>query len=211
MIPRLIPIFPLPNVVLFPLVPLPLHIFEPRYRKMVKDVLETHRTIGMTLLKPGWESDYDGRPPVYSQGCAGLIERCEQTPQGRYNILLRGVVRFRVVEELAGEPYRVAAVEPLADDAGDPREIEDLRRRVLAALASAADGPRLLVLQGEVPDDLFVNALSQSLPLRALERQSLLDCSGIRERYSRLLELLQFHALEQDAAMRGMPSSDRPH
>ena len=210
MIPRLIPIFPLPNVVLFPLTPLPLHIFELRYRKMVKDVLGSHRTIGMTLLKPGWESDYEGRPPVYEHGCAGLIERCEQAPQSRYNILLRGVVRFRVLEEHVGEPYRVASVEPLSDEPGDPPALADLRRRVLAAIAQASDGPRVLV-ESEVPHDVFVNALSQSLPLLPLERQSLLECGGIRDRYARLLEILQFRALEQDAALRGMPSSHRPH
>jgi uncharacterized protein len=210
MIPRLIPIFPLPNVVHFPLAPLPLHIFEPRYRKMVKDAMEGARTIGMTLLKPGWEDDYEGRPPVYEHGCAGVIDRCEPTPQGRYNILLRGVVRFRILEEHAGEPYRLATVEPIPDLPGEPAELGDLRRRVLAAIGSAKDGPSLLV-QGDVPDDLFVNVLSQSLPLRPLERQSLLDCGGIGERYLRLLEILQFHELEQSAAMRGMPPSDRTH
>jgi uncharacterized protein len=195
-LPRLIPLFPLPNVVLFPLVPLPLHIFEPRYRKMVKDAMDGHRTIGMTLLRPGWESDYEGRPPLYETGCAGQIDRCEPVADGRYNILLRGVVRFRILEEHAGEPYRVAAVEPLSDEPGDPEELEALRRRALFAIGSAADGPRVLVLQSNVPHDMFVNALAQSLPLRPLERQSLLDCGSIRDRYVRLLEILQFHELE---------------
>jgi len=56
-VPRLIPPFPLPEVVLFPRVSLPLHVFEPRYRKMVADALNTHKTIGMILLRPGWEAD----------------------------------------------------------------------------------------------------------------------------------------------------------
>ena len=71
-------IFPLPNVVLFPNVFLPLHIFEPRYREMVADALDGDRIIGMVLLRPGWEGDYEGRPPVYPIGCAGLITHAER-------------------------------------------------------------------------------------------------------------------------------------
>ena len=73
MLPATLPLFPLPNVVLFPNVFLPLHIFEPRYRAMVADALKGDRLIGMVLLRPGWESDYEGRPPVFPTGCAGLI------------------------------------------------------------------------------------------------------------------------------------------
>ena len=73
MLPATIPIFPLPNAVLFPNVFMPLHIFEPRYRAMVSDALAGDRIIGMVLLKPGFEADYEGRPPVYPIGCAGVI------------------------------------------------------------------------------------------------------------------------------------------
>src|SRR5262245_18673705 len=104
--------------------PLPLHVFEPRYRKMVADALATHQTIGMTLLQPGWEKDYEGRPPVYPVGCAGTIERSEPLADGRYNILLRGRARFRVTGERTGEPYRLAEVESLADDPGAHRAVE---------------------------------------------------------------------------------------
>mgnify|MGYP003414648485 CR=1 FL=1 len=69
----LVPLFPLPNVVLFPGAPLPLHVFEPRYRKMVEDALGSHRSIGIVLLKPGYEQDYQGRPPIYPLGCSGAI------------------------------------------------------------------------------------------------------------------------------------------
>ena len=73
MLPSSIPLFPLPNVVLFPNVFLPLHIFEPRYRKMIADALEGDRIIGMVLLRPGYEAEYEGRPPIYQVGCAGVI------------------------------------------------------------------------------------------------------------------------------------------
>ena len=74
-IPLLLPLFPLPDTVLFPGMPLPLHVFEPRYRRMVEDALATHRTIGMILLRPGWEPDYEGRPPIFPVGCSGIIAR----------------------------------------------------------------------------------------------------------------------------------------
>ena len=85
-----LPLFPLPHVVLFPNVFLPLHIFEPRYREMVADAITGDRMIGMVLLRPGWEQDYEGRPPVYPIGCSGLITHVEQLADGRYNIVLRG-------------------------------------------------------------------------------------------------------------------------
>jgi Lon protease-like protein len=196
-LPDVIPIFPLPNVVLFPQMPLPLHVFEPRYRKMVADVLASHQTIGMTLLQPGWESDYEGRPPVYPVGCAGTIERSEPLADGRFNILLRGRTRFRLTGERAGEPYRLAEVESLADHLGDPAEVESLRGAVVAALGRSADGTVSLVLQAELPSDAFVNALAQSLDLAPVEKQSLLDCDTIAARYERLLEILDFLLLER--------------
>src|SRR5213596_3395375 len=84
---ELLPLFPLPNVVLFPNVFLPLHIFEPRYREMVADALASDRLIGMVLLRPGWERDYEGRPPVYPIGCSGVITHAERLHDGRYDIV----------------------------------------------------------------------------------------------------------------------------
>jgi Lon protease-like protein len=177
--------------------PMPLHVFEPRYRKMVRDALDSHRTIGMTLLQPGWEPDYQGRPPVYPVGCAGRIEQSEPLDEGRFNIVLRGSTRFRILQEHEGEPYRLASVVPLKDAVGEAVALEDLRRRVLAAIGRAADGPTSLVLQTELPHDVFVNALCQTLSLAPVERQSLLDCDTILGRYARLLEILDFLLLEQ--------------
>lgn len=196
-LPPILPLFPLPNVVLFPQMPLPLHVFEPRYRKMVRDALDSHHTIGMALLQPGWEPDYQGRPPVYPVGCAGRIEQSEPLDEGRFNIVLRGCSRFRILEEHEGEPYRLASVVPLGDAMGDGATLEVMRRQVLAAIGRAADGPASLVLQSELPHDVFVNALCQTLSLAPVERQSLLDCDTILGRYARLLEILDFLLLEQ--------------
>ena len=128
----LLPLFPLPNVVLFPNVFLPLHIFEPRYREMVADALASDRMIGMVLLRPGWERDYEGRPPVYPIGCSGVITHVERLADGRYNIVLRGLERFRIVEE-DHEPQLPprAIVEPLPE-----------RRAAAATIAPASAAQR---------------------------------------------------------------------
>jgi Lon protease-like protein len=197
MIPSVLPLFPLPDTVLFPKIPLPLHVFETRYRKLVADVLKGHRTIGMVLLRPGWEAVYEGRPPIFPVGCAGRLEQCDPLMDGRFNIVLRGMTRFRVLQEHGGEPYRLASVRPLHDVAGEKDALEGRRKRALEALGRAPDGPAVLVTQAEIPDDVFVNALSQSIPLTPIERQSLLDCDAILGRYDRLIEILEFKTLEQ--------------
>src|SRR5262249_36056998 len=95
-----------------------------------------------------------------------------------------------------GEPYRLATVTALRDEPGDPGEVAEARRLLLQAIGRAADGPSVLVTQPELPDDLFVNALCQSLSLSPVEQQSLLDCDTILARYRCLLEILEFRLLE---------------
>src|SRR6202521_4687162 len=131
----LLPVFPLPNVVLFPNVFLPLHIFEPRYREMVADAVASDRMIGMVLLRPGWHHA-EQRPPVYLVGCSGVITHVEQLADGRYNIVLRGVERFRILEEGQAKSYRRALVEPLPDRgrSGDDRAAIQQQRSKLESL-----------------------------------------------------------------------------
>ncbi len=202
-LPLRIPLFPLPDVALFPGLPLPLHVFEPRYRRMVADALEGDRTIGLVILRPGFEADYEGRPAVFPVGCAGRIEEIERRPDGRYDMRLRGLSRFRIVEEHPGHPYRVATVESLAEGDGTGNDLADARKSLLSALGRAPDGPAVLVVQGEVDDATFVNALAQALPMGAVERQSLVDAGDAHERGRRLLDLLEFQALEQRAPVAG--------
>jgi Lon protease-like protein len=205
-LPRVIPLFPLPNGVLFPGMPLPLHVFEPRYRRMVADALSGPRVIGMTLLKPGWEADYHGRPAVYAVGCAGRLEKCDPLPDGRFDILLKGIVRFRIREEHGGQPYRLASVDAEPEEPGDLAGMDEVRDRVLSAIGRAADGPAILVTRENLPHELFVNALCQSLRLTPVEQQSLLDCGTLLARYSRLLEILDFRSLERTYGQRGRDS-----
>jgi hypothetical protein len=201
-LPPVIPLFPLPNVVLFPHMSLPLHVFEPRYRKMVADALASHRTIGMALLRPGWEGDYEGRPPLFARGCAGRIVASEALPDGRLNIVLKGVSRFRIVDEHAGEPYRLASIVAEPEAIGEASILKDVRRKVLAAIGRAADGPTTLVVS-DLPDEVFVNGLCQSLSLEPMERQSLLDCDTISERYQRLAAIVEFRTLEHSLGASG--------
>ena len=197
MLPPTIPIFPLPNVVLFPNVFLPLHVFEPRYRAMLADALAGDRIIGMTLLMPGYEADYQGRPPVYPVGCAGVITHSEQLPDGRSNVVLRGIEKFRIVEEDASRDYRLARVEPLPEAASDAEKLLLKQRRhriealLVAAIERGGQDPRF---PPTIPDEDLVNALSQYLGLDPMERQALLERDGILARCDGLIELLEMKA-----------------
>jgi hypothetical protein len=198
-LPQTIRVFPLGEVVLFPDTLLPLHIFEPRYQKLLADALAGDRLIGMLLIRSG---DAAGKPEVYSVGCAGRIVRHEPLVDGRSFIVLRGDVRFRIRREVsAGEPYRV--VEPQAlYEAPPPAEHmrawrAELRRRVDAYLRAIAG-------QSESLDKLFakqsfehiVNYFCAALPFEVVEKQSLLECSTVEQRFQRLCSMIDFKTAE---------------
>ena len=198
MLPPTIPLFPLPNAVLFPNVFMPLHIFETRYRAMVADTLDGDRIIGMVLLKPGFEKDYDGRPPVYPVGCAGVVTHSEPLPDGRYNIVLRGIEKFRITGEDDSQPYRLGHVEPIAEPVreADRTLLRQSRQRLEALLAAAIErGGRDPKFPPAVADEDLVNALAQYLALEPLERQALLERDGILARCRALIELLEIKTL----------------
>jgi Lon protease-like protein len=201
MLPPTIPLFPLADVVLFPTVFLPLHVFEPRYREMVRDSLASDRIIGMTLLKPGHDDEYDARPPIYDVGCAGLITHHERLGDGRYNIVLRGLGRFRVHREDHSRSYRLAHVESLADPLPDEdREtLHDERRRLETLLVPLVEGGESQI-PPNLPDDHLVNALAQYLDLEAIERQALLEHDGLLPRCRSLIELIEMKLLAPRAA-----------
>jgi Lon protease-like protein len=198
MLPPSIPIFPLPSVVLFPNVFLPLHIFEPRYIDMVRDALKGERMIGMVLLRPGWEPDYEGRPAVYSIGTAGLITFVEEHPDGRFNIVLRGFEKFRILEEDHSKRYRIARVQPLMEEPSPAdREVIRAERRKLEALL--VPQPTGRGVDPKVPpsmsDDDLVNALSQYLELEPVEKQALLEREGLVARCRSLIDLLEMKVM----------------
>ena len=200
MLSSVIPIFPLPSVVLFPGVFLPLHVFETRYREMVKDALGGDRLIGVTLLKPGWDREPANQPPVFGVGCAGLISHLEELDDGRYNIVLRGIERFRILDEEAERSYRRAHVDYLADRFADA-ERETVRRqrhKLERLLTSGTEAPER-TFPTSLSDEEVINALAQYLDLEPMERQALLECDSVNTRCDGLVELLEMKALIQTA------------
>ncbi len=191
-LPKEIPLFPLPDVVLFPGVTRPLLIFEPRYREMVADALKGDRIIGMVLLQPGFEKDYEGRPPIHDIGCAGEIEEYEQLPDGRYVILLRGLTTFRVASEDQRKPYRLARVEVV------PESLKDEERGALSATRERLAQLLYTVLPlGVEPPDAglddaeFVNVTAQNLRMPEADRQQLLERTNVLARARALVERLE--------------------
>ena len=197
MAPSTIPIFPLPTVVLFPNVFLPLHIFEPRYRQMVTEALSGDRLIGMTLLRAAATAD-DAQPAVYPVGCSGVITHVERLADGRFNIILRGVEKFRILDEDDSRAYRLGEVESLPEDAKEEERagLRKQRQRLEAVLAAAIEragnGPKF---PPAVPDEDLVNALAQYLRLDPLERQALLERPGVLSRCEALIDLLEIKVM----------------
>lgn len=195
---RRLPLFPLP-VVLFPGAPMPLHVFEPRYRAMVGDALEGDRLIGMVLLKAGWEPDYEGRPPVYDVGCAGLISHAERLGDGRYNIVLHGLEKFAIEGETDDRSYRVARVRPIVESLPSAsHELGETRPRLEALVRQLVEGTCAEVrIPSAISDHELVNTLAQYLPLDAVEKQALLEREGIAARAAALVDLLEMKAILQ--------------
>jgi Lon protease-like protein len=198
MLPAEIPIFPLPNVVLFPSALLPLHIFEPRYRAMVADALEGERLIGMVMLRPGWEPHYDQVPEVYPVGCAGFITHADRLPDGRYNIMLRGLEKFRIEAERpareGSERYRVARVASIRElKTGASAAIQQARQRLEKLIARKLHKNEHDFIPKDVPDADLVHAIAQHL--EPLEKQALLECNSLLERCEALIELLEMRML----------------
>jgi Lon protease-like protein len=203
-----IPIFPLSNVVLFPGLQVPLHLFEPRYRQMARDALAGVGRIGMVVVRPEHVAEMAGDPPVFPVGCAGMIQSSEKLPDGRYNIVLAGTERFRVLQEPERPRerlYRVAVVELLTDalDPADTARVAAQRARVselVAELARRTDPKRAARLPRgflrDLDDVAFVNALCNALAFQGTEKQGLLEADSIPDRYQRLIALLGFRLAE---------------
>ncbi|MEO8348269.1 MAG: LON peptidase substrate-binding domain-containing protein [Acidobacteriota bacterium] len=185
---RRIPLFPLPDVVLLPGTMLPLHIFEPRYRAMVADALEGDRTIGMAMVRPGWE-EYGQAPPIFPVGGAGRIVEAEQLPDGRYNIVLAGEFRYRVVEESRAAPYRVASVHRL-----DPTlfpsssRAEEISSEATGLFRQLGEAMELLPLPEEdLEIERLASELAQRLRYEPAELQAFLETDSLPDRFALLL------------------------
>jgi Lon protease-like protein len=188
-------LFPLPNLVLFPHVVQPLHIFEPRYRELVADALAGDRLMALALLLPGWEEDYHRCPPIHPVVCLGRISQEERLPDGRYNLLLHGLVRARVGEELKTDKlYRSARVELLADVPAGPGEGMlrwELGQRVRARFAGQAGTLAQLERLLESPLGSLCDVFSFALPLEVEVKQQLLAEERVEQRARLLLSQLE--------------------
>lgn len=200
-LPDSIPVFPLPDIALLPGAGMPLHIFEPRYREMVAAALEADSVIGMVMLRPGWERDYEGDPPVYEVGGAGTIERVQVLPDGRYNLLLRGTSRFRIEGEDTSRSYRVARVEPIPESLTDGERVQLGRARSQLEEWIREQGPEVEV-PPDLSDEAFVHTLIQYLPMEPAQRQELVEAQNALFRAEGLMELLGMvrQARRQDGA-----------
>jgi hypothetical protein len=193
-----VPLFPLPNVVLFPRAVLPLHVFEERYKAMTADVLRGRRPIAMTLLKPGWEKHYYNRPAIEPIVCVGTILSHERLPDGKFNFLLQGRVRARIVREVDIErPYRVAELEPLRETRAMEMELEEERRRLTCAfdegtLLATGIGRQFRQLLGT---PLPTSDIADMIAFNFLEdvklKQSLLAECDVRQRVERIVRAFE--------------------
>jgi Lon protease-like protein len=205
-------LFPLPNVVLFPHLVLPLHIFEPRYRQMTTDALAGDRLVALAHLQPGWESDYEGLPEVHPIACLGRIQTEQRLPDGRFNLQLRGLTRIRIVQEIdSGKLYRSAQVEMLQEQRARPEVDQKLRSKLLEVVPSwsQSHGPAAdvfpKVIQSNLPLGIVCDVLGFSLPLPVEFKQELLEKLSVESR----VRILLTH-LEENSPPEILPAPQHP-
>lgn len=183
-------IFPLPGAILFPGLHLPLHVFEPRYRALVGDALARDRRIAMIQPQRAIED-----APLYEVGCVGKIDEVEALDDGRYNIILTGEARFRVLRELeVTTPFRQVEADLIADDAHaalasvERAGFEQEARRFADAQGYRVDWDAVTKLD----DRTLIDGVSQIAPFDAAAKQALLECPTLADRCELLVQLMQF-------------------
>jgi hypothetical protein len=209
-----VPIFPLPGVVLFPGATLPLHVFEPRYRAMTRDVLAGRRLMAVALLEPGFEADYGERPPVHGVCGMGRVIREVQYPDGRFDIVLEGIERICIVEELPpDQPYRVVRARRLCDQTSDVAVAAAWQRQLAALLG---DLERCLPYLATDLRDLtrftedagaYSDRVATAIIAEPDEQQRLLQELDPAERLRALVERLH-ELLDALSAGKGRPASE---
>ena len=205
-------LFPLPNLVLFPHVMQPLHVFEPRYRELLEDALAGDRLIAMAILAPGWERDYEGRPPLEPVACLGQITTYHQLEDGAYNVLLLGLRRVWLVQEV--EPrasFREAEVElcedfcPLQEATGRGtlrRRLRDAFVRVLPMLPDAQEQLDQL-LGSDMSLGVLTDVISYMLDIDLAAKEELLAQVDVHRRAELLLGHLTAAATDCEPAGSG--------
>ena len=190
-----IPLFPLATVVFFPNTLLPLHVFEPRYRQMVKDIIDGERIIGMVLLKPGWEKSYEGNPEIYSVVGMGRIVNSEPLDDGRFNIVLYGLKRVKIIDIVKDIPYRLARVEILEDVHGTNENI--YRERIVDlilrwnGIIGKEHESHLINIDTRLPLENLIDAIASTSVSNVFEKQELLEEINVQKRAENILTHLE--------------------
>lgn len=195
-------LFPLPNLVLFPDGFAPLKVFEERYVRMVQDAVEDDGLIAVALLRPGWEAEYQGSPDIHPTLCVGKILRYQKLPSGKFDVLLYGLFRARVVEELPAYPYRRARVEVL-DDVASPVQAEKIAARMRRALDLVPGRKSVIWEMRRMANQLrgvdaaagrYADAVANASDLQPDDRYALLAETDVLRRLERLIEMLESRA-----------------
>ena len=196
----IVPVFPLPNVVLFPKTLLPLHIFEERYRTMTREAIAGDGVIAIALLCEGWEQDYYRSPALHSIACLGKIETYEELEGGKYNVVLVGIRRVRLIREVQQTPYRRAEVLTLHERCSDEKAAEVVRRRnhlgglFMRFTELMTHGKyRAGDLVPQLDFESLVNVVASTLNLEPDDKQALLEIDDVVTRCDSVIPSLQRH------------------
>lgn len=210
----IVPVFPLPGVVFFPRTILPLHVFEPRYREMVRDATRGDGLIVVALLRPGWERNYEGSPAFHAIATVGRIEDLEPVPDGRFYLRLVGLGRVEIGDVVRDGPYRAARATEIPEGNVD-EAAPGIRAAKLDLLASHGcllreltdDPSRGIVLDDRIPFETAVNGACANLPVDPAIRQALLEESDLLSRHRRAAHLLD-EVLERVLRLKALRSRD---
>jgi uncharacterized protein len=194
----IVPLFPLPNVVLFPKTPMPLYIFEEKYRTMIRETLAGNGELVIGLLRSGSETAYSNQSSVHDIACLGKIETYEELEDGKYNIVVIGIQRVRILREVQHTPYRMVEVEKLEDDAYDDHapdvvELQNELGGLFARFTELATGVKqqALDLMPQLDFESLVNMVAMTLNLAIDQKQTLLEINDAPQRADMLLPVLQ--------------------
>jgi uncharacterized protein len=194
----IVPLFPLPNVVLFPKTPMPLYIFEKRYRTMVKESLAGNGELVIALLRAGAEQNYSALSTVNEIACLGKIETYEELEDGKYNIVVVGIHRVRIIREVQHSPYRLVEVERLDDTIENEHSQDVLKRQnhlggLFARFTELATGVKqqAMDLMPQLDFESLVNMVAMTLNLDIEQKQALLEIHDLLQRCDMLIPILQ--------------------
>ncbi len=184
-------VFPLSGAILFPRMQLPLHIFEPRYRALVSDAMARDRRIAMIQPREGGDN-----PALFQVGCVGHIAQVEALDDGRYNLILEGKTKFRMIRELSvTTPFRQIEAELESEEAEDQMlalaaraSLEQESRKFADAQGYAVDWESV----SRLDDEALVNGIAQIAPFDAAAKQALLEASDLSTRAELIVQLMQF-------------------